>query len=74
VGHAEGDIWGGEQGTDPEIGPNGPVVGESVPLINTNPPSGSKNPGPGSGKIGFMAELALFFDWLWASLRFANPY
>ena len=73
-GHLEGDIWGGEQGSDPDILPIGPVVGESSPLINTLPTIGKPKPEPvpNAGQGAWLYQLAAFFDWLGTALRFQN--
>jgi hypothetical protein len=72
AGHAEGDIWGGEQGSDPEIGPVGPSRDESLPLINTTPivNKPKPDPDPGAGAAGWLYQLGLMMEWLSASLRF----
>ena len=71
AGHAEGDIWGGEQGVEPDVLPVGPIVGESTPLINTLPSIGKPkpNPAPNAGQLGWLYQLGAFFDWLGAALR-----
>ena len=73
-GHLEGDIWGGEQGSDPDILPIGPVVGESTPLINTLPTVGKPKPEPvpNAGQGAWLYQLGAFFDWLGTALRFPN--
>ena len=78
AGNTEGDIWGGEQGSDPWINPDGPSPSEQLPLINTNPdprpfPVPSPKPKTNAGQASWLAQLGFMFDWLQASLRFANP-
>jgi len=78
AGHTEGDIWGGEQGADPWLNPEGPTPSEYVPIINTLPgqnPQAKPGPksGPKSGHAGWLVQLASVFDWLQTSLRFSNP-
>jgi len=74
AGRAEGDIWGGEQGSDPEVNPVGPVVGESTPLINTLPFGGKPEPGPvpNAGHALWIYQLGAFLDWLGIALSFPN--
>jgi hypothetical protein len=74
-GSADGDIWGGEQGQDPWINPEGPVPTENVPIINTLPktdPVPSPRPVPRSGRAGWLVQLASFFDWFQTSQWFSN--
>jgi hypothetical protein len=72
AGHADGDIWGGEQGSDPEIGPVGPSRDEALPLINTTPiaKKPKPDPAPGAGAAGWLYQLGMMMEWLSASLRF----
>jgi len=74
AGHVEGDIWGGEQGSEPDILPIGPIVGESTPLINTLPGAGKPKPQPvpNAGQGGWLYQLGAFFDWLGTALRIQN--
>jgi hypothetical protein len=79
-GHAEGDIWGGEQGSDPTISPVGPVVSESMPIINTTPgsttapdPRPKPRPRHRGGHAGWIAQLASFLDWLLTSPWTSSP-
>jgi hypothetical protein len=74
AGHAEGDIWGGEQGSDPEVTPFGPVVGESMPVINTLPKGGklAPDPVPNGGQAGWIYQLARFFEWLGVAPSFSK--
>ena len=69
AGHAEGDIWGGEQGTDPHIAPIGPVRGEDMPTIFTLPRTKTE-PTPSPGNASWLYELGMMLDWLWTSLQF----
>jgi hypothetical protein len=79
-GRAAGDIWGGEQGSDPTISPVGPVVSESIPIINTTPGS-TTAPGPRpkprprhcGGHAGWIAQLASYLNWLLTSPWTSSP-
>lgn len=58
AGTAEGDVWGGEQGTTPDDG--GFVRTDSY--VST----------PDAGQAGWQVRLAALFAWMRASLWFSN--
>ena len=79
-GYVEGDIWGGEQGSDPTISPLGPVVAESMPIINTTPgskdapdPLSKRRPRHRGGHAGWIAQLATFLNWFMTSPWTSSP-